>query len=344
MTTLSTELGPGGPTSPRRLAGWIGGRRDVVAVYLVLGPMVARGGTLSPDFLTSFNAQNMIGAAAPLALVAIGQTFVILTRGIDLSVGSTMSLTTVVAAIYMNGSDSRLFVGALMCIGIGAGLGLVNGLVVTLLRVEPIIATLGMMSIVQGLTFVRSMTPAGLTPPFLQQQIYGKVGSLPKPAIVIAVAFALALFVLRKTRYGMRVYALGGAEESTRLSGVSTFRVKLSVYVLSGIFAALAGLLLAGRLGQGDPLSGQVFMLTSIAVVAIGGSSLFGGRGGLAGTLAGVLILTMLGNILNLEGVSTYPQQLITGLLIIVVVALYSIGRLRLPRLQLPMLARHPDR
>ena len=344
MTTMRTELGRGGRSRQRRPAGWISARRDVIVVYLVFGLMVALGGILSPDFLTSFNVQNVIGAAAPLALVAIGQTFVILTRGIDLSVGSTMSLTTVVAAIYMNGSDSRLLGGALMCIGIGAGLGLVNGLVITVLRVQPIIATLGMMSIVQGLTFVRSMTPAGLTPPFLQQQIYGKVGSLPKSAIVIAVAFALALFVLRKTRYGMHVYALGGAEESTRLSGVSTFRVKLSVYVLSGIFAALAGLLLAGRLGQGDPLSGQVFMLTSIAVVAIGGSSLFGGRGGLAGTLAGVLILTMLGNILNLEGVSTYPQQLITGLLIIVVVALYSVGRLRLSHLQLPMLLRLPDR
>jgi ribose transport system permease protein len=327
----------------RLSARWVLGRRDVLVVYSVLGLMVALGRALSPNFLTSFNVQNVIGAAAPLALVAVGQTFVILTGGIDLSVGSTMSLTTVVAAIYMNGSDSRLAVGALMCIGIGAGLGLVNGLFVTVLKVEPIIATLGMMSIVQGLTFVRSMTPAGLTPPLLQQLIYGNVSFMPKPAIVIVAAFAAALFVLRKTRYGMRVYALGGGEESTRLSGVSTSRVKLSVYVLSGIFAALAGLLLAGRLGQGDPLAGQVFMLTSIAVVAIGGSSLFGGRGGLAGTLAGVLILTILGNLLNLEGVASYPQQLITGLLIIVVVALYSIGRLRLTIPRLPMLARLRD-
>jgi ribose transport system permease protein len=313
-----------------RSFGWVRGKRDIVVVYGVLGLMIALGTILSPDFMTSFNVQNVIGAAAPLALVAIGQTFVVLTGGIDLSVGSTMSLTTIVSALYMKGSDSRLLVAALMCVAIGAAIGLVNGLVITLLRVEPIIATLGMMSIVQGLTFVRSMTPGGLSPPFLQQLIYGEVGSVPKAAVVIGAAFAIGLFVLRKTRYGLHVYALGGSELSTRLSGVSTFRIKVSVYVVSGAFAALAGLLLAGRLGQGDPLSGQVFMLTSVAVVAIGGTSLFGGRGGLAGTLAGVLILTILGNVLNLEGVATYPQQLTTGLLIIVVVALYSVGRLRL--------------
>ncbi len=291
--------------------------------------MIVIGQIRSPEFLSSFNVQSIVAAAAPLTLVAIGQTIVILTGGIDLSVGSVMSLTSVAAAMYMNNSDSRVLPALLMCAGIGAAIGLVNGIAITLLRVEPIIATLGMLSIVQGLTFELSMTPAGLTPPFLQSLVYENAGPIPKSTFVILSAAALGVLILRLTRFGKHVYALGGSEQATRLSGVHTVRVKIAVYMLSGTFAALAGVMLAARLGQGDPLSGQVFMLSSIAVVAIGGTSLFGGRGGVVGTLAGVFILTMLGNLLNLEGVQTYPQQLITGLSIIGVVALYSSGRLR---------------
>jgi ribose transport system permease protein len=329
MTTLDLREAGVGTGGVRR---WLSTHRNIVVVYAVVAGMVVLGRLLSPQFLTSFNVQSIIAAAAPLTLVAVGQTIVMLTGGIDLSVGSMMSLTTVVAAIQMNGSDSRLIPAVLLCVLIGAGLGLANGLAITLLRVEPIIATLGMLSVIQGLTFVRSMTPAGLTPPFLQSLVYENIGPIPKSALVIAGAIAVGLLILRLTRFGMHVYAIGASEQATRLSGVHTVRVKVAVYMLSGVFASLAGLMLAARLGQGDPLSGQVFMLTSIAVVAIGGTSLFGGRGGLVGTLGGVLILSMLGNMLNLEGVATYPQQLITGLLIIGVVALYSVGRLHLAR------------
>jgi ribose transport system permease protein len=311
------------------VTGWFGSHRDVVVVYAVLGLMIAFGSLMTPDFLSAFNIQSIVAAAAALALVSIGQTFVVLTGGIDLSVGSTMSLITVVAAIHMHGDDGRLLTAVLLCVAIGAGLGLLNGLAVTALRVEPIIATLGTLSLIQGLTFLRSMEPAGITSPALQSVIYDEIGHFPKPLFLILGAFAVGLFILRRTRFGMHVYALGGSEQAARLSGVRTVRVKLGVYVVSGVFAALAGLLLAGRLGQGDPLSGQVFMLTSVAAVAIGGTSVFGGRGGLAGTLAGVFVLTILANILNLEGIQTYPQQFILGLLIIVVVALYSVGGFR---------------
>jgi ribose transport system permease protein len=317
------------PTFSGSLRRWLTSRRDLLVVYGVVIGMILIGRALSPAFLSSFNVQSLVAAAAPLTLVAIGQTIVILTRGIDLSVGSVMSLTSVAAAMYMNNSDSRVLPALLMCAGIGAAIGLANGLAITVLRVEPIIATLGMLSIVQGLTFELSMTPPGLTPPFLQSVVYENAGPIPKSTFVIVIATALGILLLRLTRFGKHVYALGASEQATRLSGVHTVRVKIAVYMLSGTFAALAGVMLAARLGQGDPLSGQVFMLSSIAVVAIGGTSLFGGRGGVVGTLAGVFILTMLGNLLNLEGVQSYPQQLITGLLIIGVVALYSSGGLR---------------
>ena len=304
-------------------------RRDLLVVWAVVIAMILSGRVLSGDFLSSFNVQSLVAGAAPLTLVAIGQTIVIVTGGIDLSVGSVMSLTSIASAMYMNESDGKIIPAVMLCAGLGAAIGLANGIAITLLRVEPIIATLGMLSIVQGLTFQLSMTPAGLTPPFLQSLVYENTGPVPKSAFVIVVAVTVGLVLLRLTRFGKHVYALGASEHAARLSGVHTIRVKLAVYVLSGTFAALGGVMLAARLGQGDPLSGQVFMLSSIAVVAIGGTSLFGGRGGILGTLAGVFILTMLANLLNLEGVQTYPQQLITGLLIIGVVALYSSGGFR---------------
>jgi ribose transport system permease protein len=272
----------------------------------------------------------LLGASLPLALVAIGQTVVVVTGGIDLSVGSTMSLAAVMAAMAMNGHDGRIFQGTLLCLAVGAGIGLANGLAVSRFRVQPIVATLGALSIVQGLALLRSNNgPQGLAPPKLQALVYGDVGPVPQAVLVLVVAFALGGFILRRTRFGMQLYALGGSEQAARLTGIHVMRLQIAAYVLCGCFSGLAGVLLSARLGIGDPISGQVFLLTSVAAVAIGGTSLFGGRGGLAGTIAGVLILTILNNVLTLRGVGTYPQQLITGLLIVVVVALYS-ARLRI--------------
>jgi ribose transport system permease protein len=312
----------------------VSGHRELAVVYAALGVLFAVGAGMTPRFATEFNLESALAAAVPLALVAIGQTFVVLTGGIDLSVGSTMSLVTVVAAIHMNGHDGRIATGVLLCIAVGAGLGLLNGLAIAVLGIQPIVATLGTLSVIQGLALLRSKTPAGIAPPALQDLNYGSVGPLPQALFVLAGAFALGIFALRRTRAGMQLYALGGNEHAARLSGVHTVRLKIGAYVVCGVFAALAGLILTARLGTGDPVSGQVFLLTSVAAVAIGGTSLFGGRGGLVGTFAGVCIVTLLNNILTLEDVGTYPQQLITGLLIVAVVALYSVRvRLRHRRL-----------
>ncbi len=308
----------------RRLVRWFSGHSDVAVVYTVLVLMFIYGTIGAPQFSTEFNLKSALAASVPLALVAIGQTFVVITGGIDLSVGSMMGLISIVGAMYMNGDDGRTLPGILLCVAIGAGLGLLNGLAITVLRLQPIVATLGTLSIIQGLALLRNKTPGGLTPPGLQDLSYGDIGPIPKSVLVLAAGFAVGFLILRGTRYGMQLYALGGSEQAARLSGVHTVRLTISVYVLSGTFAALAGVMLSARLALGDPVAGQVFLLTSVAAVAIGGTSLFGGRGGLAGTFAGVMILTLLNNILTLRDVGTYPQQVITGLLIIVVVALYS--------------------
>ncbi len=318
---------------PSAFPPWLSARRDLVVVYAALALLVIVASIIQPLFRTQFNIESLFGASLALGLVAIGQTFVVLTAGIDLSVGSTMSLVTVIAAVHMGGSNGNLATAILIAVGVGAAIGLFNGLVIAGLGIEPIVATLGSLSIVQGLALWRSPTPTGQSSPALESVIYETVDVIPRSVLALVGAFALGLFILRRTRYGLHIYALGGAEESARLSGVPTFRVKASAYVICGIFSALAGLALAGRLGQGDPVAGQFFLLTSVAAVAIGGTSLFGGRGGLAGTLGGVLILTVLNNVLTLEGVGTYPKNVTTGLLIITVVILFSAGlRSRRPR------------
>ena len=318
MTTIAIE------DRGARLRAWMTAHRELVVVYSALVILWICASAVSPLFLTSFNLESLMGASLALALVAIGQTFVVLTGGIDLSVGSTMSLVTLVAAMHMDGSDGRLATGILLGLGIGAAIGLVNGLIIGVLNVQPIVATLGMLSVVEGLALWRSEAPDGKTAPGLKSAVYDTVGPIPIAVLVILAAFAIGAFVLRRTRFGLRLYALGGSEEATSLSGVGTARLKVSVYVVCGLFAGAAGLALAGRLGTGDPVAGQFFLLTSVAAVAIGGTSLFGGRGGLAGTFAGVFVLTILNNILTLQGVGTYPQNVTTGLLIIAVVVVYS--------------------
>jgi ribose transport system permease protein len=310
------------------LISWAGDHRDIAVVYITLGVIAGVGYIVAGTrFFSDFNLTSILGASVPLAIVAIGQTFVMLTGGIDLSVGSTMSLVSVSAAIYMNGDSGHILTGVLMGLGIGAAIGIANGFVVVVLRVEPIIATLGMMSIVQGLALLRSNVPGGLAPVELQNLIYQDLSVFPQAAVVLVGSFALGLIVLRTTRYGMHVYAVGGDEEAARMSGIATGWVKMSTYVISGACAGAAGLLLLARLGTGDPLSGGTFMLLSVVAVAIGGTSLFGGRGGLVGTLGGVVILNAIANVMNLSGLESYPQQLTNGLLVIVVVAFYTFAR-----------------
>ena len=320
---------------------WLFGKRDLLVVYGALALLVTIAAVIEPLFRTQFNIESLFGATLALGLVAIGQTFVVLTGGIDLSVGSTISLVTIIAAVYMNGSNGNLAAAIFIAIGAGAAIGLFNGLAIAGLGIEPIVATLASLSIVQGLALWRSSTPTGSSSPALESVIYKSLDVVPRSGLALVGAFLVGLFILRRTRYGLHIYALGGGEESARLSGVPTFRIKTSAYMVCGIFAALAGLALSGRLGQGDPVAGQFFLLTSVAAVAIGGTSLFGGRGGLVGTLGGVLILTVLNNVLTLQGVGTYPKNVTTGLLIIAVVILFSAGlRSRQPRLPRPTSAR----
>ncbi|HEY7925072.1 MAG TPA: ribose ABC transporter permease [Vicinamibacteria bacterium] len=280
---------------------------------------------LSPNFLSVSNLRNVLEQTAINAVVAVGMTYVIVSGGIDLSVGSIVAFSGVLLA-------SALAAGAPAPAAIAAGLaagalcGLANGLLVTRGRLPPFIATLGMMSVARGaaLVFTEGRPISGFDTGF-RSLATGRVLGLPTPVLVVALVYAAAHLLLTRTRFGRYVYAIGGNEEATRLSGVAVRFHKTMVYVLCGTTSALAAVLLTSRLNSAQPIAGMMYELDAIAATVIGGTSLLGGSGSLGGTLVGALIMGVLRNGLNLLGVSSYLQQIVIGAVIIVAVLVDSL-------------------
>ena len=293
------------------------------------------------DFLRPGNMINVLRQIAVNAILATGQTFVIITAGIDLSVGSLIALTGVLMAGVMFGHPD-VAVGFVLAflIGLGTGglAGLVNGLPVVKFGLPPFITTLAMLEIARGLAFLYTKgQPIEIdNPPF--NFIGGgfvfpglgrilNIPGVPMPVIVMLVVVLAGSYVLSQTRFGRYVYAIGGNEEAARLSGVNVFGVKLMVYVISGALAGLASLLLAARLNSGIPQSGQGYELQSIAAVVVGGTSLMGGRGSIGGTFVGALLIGVLYNIMNLLNVQSYAQEVVLGAVILIAVLLDQLRR-----------------
>lgn len=279
---------------------------------------------MSPNFLTLNNLLNVLRQVSINALIAFGMTFIILTGGIDLSVGSTLALTGAVTAGLMAGGTDPILA---MLIGLilGAILGAINGIIITKGKVAPFIATLATMTIYRGLTLVytegKPISGLGDSAAF---KMLGKgyFLGIPVPVLTMAITFAVLYFLLKKTTFGRRVYAVGGNEEASRLSGISVDRVKIYVYSLTGMLAALSSLILTSRLNSAQPTAGSMFELDAIAAVVLGGTSLTGGRGWIVGTLIGAMIIGVLNNGLNLIGVSSFFQQVVKGAVILVAVLL----------------------
>jgi len=297
--------------------------REIIAIYSLLTALIIISSLISPDFRTPRNAVNILRQAVLLGIVSTGQTLVILTRGLDLSVGSTISLGACLTSGIMLGRGELILPVFLLVLLIGTVIGAGNGLIVTRLKVPPFIATLGMMSIVQGSLLLYTKRAIGWVPTSFLFFADGQIGFVPFPVLFYALLFLAFFIFLKKTTFGRYIYATGGNEEIARLSGIQTRFVVLITYSLSGFLAALAGLFLASRLAMGDPLGGEGYELNSIAAVLVGGTSLAGGRGGLMGTLAGVLIMTVVGNILNLMNVPGFWQWIVKGLIIIGAVSVY---------------------
>lgn len=279
---------------------------------------------INPSFLSMSNILNVLRQVSINALIAFGMTFVILTGGIDLSVGSILALTgAVTAGMMASGIDPIL--AMLLGLFLGAVLGAINGVIIAKGKVAPFIATLATMTIYRGLTLVytegRPISGLGDSMSF---QMLGKGYFLgvPIPVVTMLVSFGILYFILKKTTFGRRVYAVGGNEEASVLSGINADRIKIYVYSLVGALAALASLILTSRLNSAQPTAGQMFELDAIAAVVLGGTSLTGGRGWIVGTLIGALIIGVLNNGLNLIGVSSFFQQVVKGAVILLAVLL----------------------
>ena len=296
---------------------WLG----VVALVII-------SGLASPAFLQFQNIFNVLRQSSALGIIALGQTFVILTGGIDLSVGAQISLFAILSAAIMNGRVEMIVPAVVACVGLGAVLGLINGLLITKRKVAPFIATLGMAIVITGAQLVwTNGAPSGDVPDILRFLGRGGVGPIPAALIVFTILSVICAFVLRKTTFGRRVYAVGGNLEAARLSGVNSDRVVIGVYMVSGMMAALGGIILGAFIGVSDNWIGKGMELDSIAAVVIGGTSLFGGRGGVSGTVAGVVLLTILLNLVLLLGMPVEAQLIVKGLVIIGAVTLYTSRR-----------------
>ena len=284
---------------------------------------------LSPFFLTFNNLSNVGIQIAVIAILALGQTFVIVSGGIDLSVGSVLGLSGIVFGWATVVAGLPLTVALGLGIGSGALAGLINGLLITFGRLPSFIATLAMLSAARGLALVISgNAPLNPIPGPVRSLGSGNfLGFVPLPIILMLIMWAVAVVVLRNTYPGRCMYAIGGNEEASRLSGINVSRQKLVVYTLSGLFAGIAGILLTARLASAQPQAGFTFELDAIAAVVIGGASLSGGVGTASGTLIGALILGVLRNGLNLLNVSSDFQQVVIGVVIALAVMTDTLRR-----------------
>lgn len=277
---------------------------------------------ISSDFLTISNIFNVLRQISINALIAFGMTFVILTGGIDLSVGAILALSSAITAgLMVGGMDT--FLAVLIGLLIGAGLGAVNGFLIYKGKVAPFIATLATMTVFRGLTLVytEGKPVTGLNQDFAMLG-KGFFLEIPMPIIWMLISFAILYVILKHTTFGRHVYALGSNEEATRLSGIHTGKVKIFVYSISGLLAALSGIILTSRLNSAQPTAGTSYELDAIAAVVLGGTSLSGGKGWIVGTLIGAMIIGVLDNGLNLLNVSSFYQLVVKGGVILLAVLL----------------------
>lgn len=276
----------------------------------------------SARFGTVDNVVTILIAAAPFALIALGQTLVILTGGIDLSVGSVIALSAMAGAVTAKAMPDQIWLAVLVAVLVGLAAGSVNGFVVSVMNVPPFIATLGMLTLASGLAFVVGQgAPINGLPTSFGAIANTQFLGLTIPVILMIVGIIFFGVFMRRSTFGMRVYAVGGNRLAAEIAGVKTGRVLFSVYAISGALAGLSGVVLASRVISGSPTLGQGYELDAIAAVVIGGASLIGGRGTIWGTALGLLLIQTLNNGLDILTVPAYWQDVVKGLLIVAAVA-----------------------
>jgi len=323
------------PTTPRRRSAW-DDRKEAITnspatpVYAaLLGVFIIAWIVVTIDggtFLTVSNIVNMLQRSVALGIVSAGQTVAILAGSLDLSVAFLISLSSLVTAEVMDGSDANIVPAVVAVLALGIVVGLGNGLIITKLRVNAFIATLGTGLIIKGYMDNRYDGPAGAIPEGFEELGYRRFGVIPVSVFLLLAVVLVIYLLLRYTRFGFRLYAVGGDEEVSRLSGVRTHRTIIAAHVVCSLCAVLTGLFLASRLGSGTPTVGQDggYDLESIAAVVLGGTALAGGRGGVLGTLGGVFILAVLDNTFNQLELNAFLKDVVRGVILIAAIAVYA--------------------
>lgn len=275
----------------------------------------------------NINVTNTLVRSVALGIIAVGQTYVIIGGSLDLSVAYQVSITAVLASIFMDGSASRIWVAVPVVIAVGIVIGVINGLVITKFHINAFIATLGTSLILRGLLNATVNNYAGAVPPEFQRLGYGSFLGLPISILMLLAVVGLGWFILRYTRFGHHLYAVGASEEAARLSGVRSDRVLIMAHVICSVTAVLTGLFIVSRLSAGAPWVGPDgnYDLESIAAVVLGGTALMGGRGGVLGTFAGVLILALLDNAFNQLQINPLLKDVVRGVIIIAAVAAFTV-------------------
>jgi putative xylitol transport system permease protein len=316
----TTEVAPKKTSRGKPTLAWLTEYGIIIAFILLCVALTF----LNKYFLTPENITNILLQTSINGILAMGMTLVILTGGIDLSVGSVLAFASIVAATFVSGDNPHSPIVALL-VGIvtGALLGLINGCIIAYLKIPPFVATLGMLSVARGLTYAYT---GGMPVPNLSESFLnlgeGSVLGVPLPILIFVLIFVILWVVLNHTSYGRTVYAVGGNAKSARTAGIRTRRVTASVYVIAGLLAGLGGLILTARTSSALPQAGVSYELDAIAAVVIGGTSLSGGIGSITGTLLGALIIGTINNGLDLLGVSSAYQQIVKGCIIVIAVLL----------------------
>lgn len=297
---------------------WFRQRGAVLSAVVLLAMLAFFAVALPESYYSSTNLGNLAGQLVPLFLVAIGQTFVLLAAGFDLSIGSVISLSTAIFTLDLPAAVT-------IPLGFSAAflVGLVNGIGCVHLKVHPIIMTLATSSIVQGLALILLPTPGGIAPPVLVGMATGTVFGLPAGLIWIVVATGVAIWAVHGTSFGVHLFAVGQNQQAAWVSGINASAIRVATYVVSSLLAAAAGAYLTGRLASGDPNVGSALGLDSVLGAAIGGTLLSGGVGGPVGTVFGVMIIGSLNNGMNLANVSPFYQYIVKGTMLVAAVSLF---------------------
>lgn len=298
---------------------------QIILIYAFLIMLIIAAVILDQDFFSVGNFVNLITTSLPLLFVSYAQTLIILTGGIDLSVGATISLTNVICATLMNSSAAGLLAGLLVAIMAGAAAGCANGMIITKGKLQPIIVTLSTSAIIAGIALAVLPAPGGRVHAGFARALTGDIAGIPIPLAIEVIMTVFMWLLLNNTRFGISIYAIGGNENSAFSTGILIDRVKVLAYMTSGLLCALAGIFISAQMYSGDPTVGSNFTLKSITAVVVGGTSLAGGKGGIIGSIAGVYIFVTINNILNLVGIPSFYQYILQGAILITALAIGSL-------------------